>query len=92
MWLTECNDITDAGLEGLVTGAPLLQSLKLNSCDAITDAVLHRAVKAAASLKVLMIKSCERLTHRGLTRCKGLGIEVHRADERSIIVAMPDGT
>lgn len=74
--LLECTALTDAGIQGLVAGAPTLQFLQIHGSPGITDAGLERAAQCAVSLKCVCVVGCDGITSQCIDPCERSGVVV----------------
>ncbi|KAG2077262.1 RNI-like protein [Suillus decipiens] len=64
--LSHCLKLTDAGVEGIVTHAPLLRSLAFAGCPNLTDKALESISKLGLHLGNLTLAHCPRITDNGI--------------------------
>ena len=64
--LTECDSVTDTGLEAIAAGYPALTSLNLTECDSVTDKGLEAIVSGCPALTSLDLTECDSVIDTGL--------------------------
>ncbi|CAM8958658.1 unnamed protein product [Rhodiola kirilowii] len=64
--VTNCQGVTDVGIEAVAKGCPNLNQISLSKCVMLSDNGIVTLAKNARALRILQIEECHRITQLGL--------------------------